>query len=70
MAENITKRYPCLWKEVLFQEYSVGISTISDIKKRGPEWMGRMGCKRPAKSMKMGKSSKKGAITGNFIYTS
>ena len=46
--------------KLLSEEYGIGISTISDIKKKGPELrdfkrkMTEMGCKRPAKTMKMG----------------
>ena len=47
--------------KLLSEEYGVGISTIADIKKKGPELrdykrkMKEMGCKRPAKTMKMGR---------------
>ena len=47
--------------KLLAEEYGVGISTISDIKKKGPELrnykrkMAEMGCRRVAKSMRMGK---------------
>lgn len=47
--------------KVLAEEYGVGISTISDIKRKGPELreykrkMTEMGCTRAAKSMRMGK---------------
>ena len=46
--------------KVLKEEYGVGISTISDIKKKGQQLrdykrkMTEMGCKRPAKAMKLG----------------
>ena len=47
--------------KLLSEEFGVGISTISDIKKKVPELrnfkrkMAEMGCCRAAKSMKMGK---------------
>ena len=47
--------------KVLSEEYGVGISTIADIKKKGQNLreykrkMVEMGCKRPAKTMRMGK---------------
>ncbi len=47
--------------KVLSEEYGIGISTISDIKKKDTELrdykrkMAEMGFKRPAKTMKMGK---------------
>lgn len=46
--------------KLLSEEYGIGVSTISDIKKKSSELrdykrkMKEMGCKRPAKSMKMG----------------
>lgn len=49
------------WEKVLSEEYGVGISTISDINKKGLELrsykrkLAEMGCKRPAKTMKLGK---------------
>ena len=47
--------------KVLSAEYSVGISTIADIKKKGPKLraykrkMAEMGCKRPVKTMRLGR---------------
>ena len=46
--------------KLLSEEYGVGVSTISDIKRKGPELrdykrkMAEMGCKRPSKIMRMG----------------
>ena len=50
--------------KVLSEEYGVGISTISDIKKKGIQLreykrkLIEMGCKRPAKTMKLGRDEK------------
>ena len=50
--------------KVLSEEYGVGISTISDIKKKGIQLreykrkLIEMGCKRPAKTMKLRRDEK------------
>ena len=47
--------------KILSENYGVGVSTISDIKKKGPEireykWKSvEMGCQRPVKLMRLGK---------------
>ena len=47
--------------KILSEMYGVGVSTISDIKSRGPEIRSykrkavEMGCQRPVKTMKLGK---------------
>ncbi len=49
--------------KLLSEKYGIGISTISDIKKKGGELksykrkLTEMGCQRPAKTMKLGRDS-------------
>ena len=48
--------------KILLEKYGVGVSTISDIKRRGPEIRSykrkavEMGCQRPVKTMMLGKN--------------